>query len=915
MYRQAIRPLMVATSKTQLVATKIMLPRCAPGLIARPRLLDRVAEVQAKQVTVIRAGPGFGKTSLAVAWAERLHRAGKSIAWLSLDGDDDEPMRFLFYLAHSLRRANERVAETAISFIADISLVPFDTIVSSIINDLAEMDDDVYLFLDDYHHIKDHEIRGAIAYLLRYAPTQFHLVVTAIGEPALPLPRLRAHNQLLEIDTAALRFNVTEMGQFLKEENVGGVDPADVRLLHAKTDGWPAVLRIVMTTAARPGQDFGRYIQTLSGAMRPLDAYLADMLVGLPYDLVQFMLQIAILERFSAPLCEAVTGCKFSRQRLDALETGQILLVGLDQEREWYRFHTLLGTYLLKRLEAEAGPDIARLHRRAYRWYASRELWTDAVRHAIAAGDAEQAMLWIENCAMELVKQGDLLTLLGWQRLFPAELTRTPIKVGLAVAWGLALAMRFDEAREFIAKVEHDVGGCDRRDAAIIAGECMAIRAVVMGLGDDSEGALALAQQCIDKSADTWTANVASNVVRFGHWKAGDLPGFHTAPWIPSAEDDDKRILFASVYRLCFHGLVEFQQLRLGPAEHALLEAMRLAERHVGLNSCSAALPASLLARIRYEQGRMDEAEALITDRSPMIDATGMHECVISAYVVLAQIALRRRNIDRAYALLDQLENLGHMRSWGRVVAASLAWRTRVHVTEGRLIEAGACLSRLERLAADNPTSARCAWSAIGEYSLLTRAIWDSAHNRPEKAAAILQPLLDAAKSGHDHFRALRLATQLAITLLAADRTEEAHHVFHGVLAAAAPSGFFQTLLDEGPEIGILLFRAQEQAQHGGMGAELRPYIANLVAGWQELYQPDPATVVPSNIADALSPREKNILEHIGRGRSNKEIARELGIAPETVKSHIKNIFTKLAVERRAQAVGRAQSLGLVSTP
>jgi LuxR family maltose regulon positive regulatory protein len=903
----------MATSKTQLVATKIMLPRCAPGLIARPRLLDRVAEVQAKQVSVIRAGPGFGKTSLAVAWAERLHKAGKLIAWLSLDGDDDEPIRFLFYLSHALRQANESIAETAISFIADISLVPFDTIISSIINDLAEIDDDFYLFLDDYHHIKDHEIRGAVAYLLRYAPTHFHLVLTANGEPALPLPRLRAHNQLFEIDTAALRFDVAETCQFLKEENIGGADPADVRLLHAKTDGWPAVLRIVMTTATQSGQDFGRYVQTLSGALRPLDAYLADMLDGLPHDLVQFMLQIAILERFSAPLCEAVTGCRFSPQRLDALETGQILLVALDQDRQWYRFHTLLRTHLLKRLETEAGPDIAKLHRRAYRWYAAQELWTDAVRHAIAAGDAEQAMAWIENCAMELVKQGDLLTLLGWQRLFPAELMQTHIRVGLAVAWGMALAMRFDEAREFIAKVEQDIGRRDIRERAIISSECMAIRAVVMGLGDDSENGLALAQQCAGTSADAWTANVASNVARFGYWKAGDLAGFHEAPWIPSADDDDRRILYASVYRLCFQGLVEFQQLRLAPAEQSFVAAMRLAERHVGLNSCSAALPASLLARIRYEQGRMEEAEALITDRSPMIDATGMHECVLSAYVVLTQIALRRRNIDRAYALLDQLENLGHMRSWGRVVAASLALRTRLHVTEGRLIEAGACLSRLERLAADNPTSGRCSRSAIADYSVLTRAVWESAHNRPEKAATLLQSLLDAAKSAHDHYRALRLATQLAITLLAADRTEEAQLVFQTALAAAAPSGFYQTLLDEGPEIGILLFRCQEQGHFGGAGTEPRSYLANLIAGWRELYQPDSTTILPSNIADSLSPREKNILEHIGRGRSNKEIARELGIAPETVKSHMKNIFTKLSVERRAQAVGRAQSLGLVS--
>jgi LuxR family transcriptional regulator, maltose regulon positive regulatory protein len=197
---------MIATNKRQLLTTKILPPQCAPGLIDRQRLLDLIAQVQAKQVTVIKAGPGFGKTSLAVAWAERLQKSGKSIAWLTLDTDDDEPTRFLFYVSHALRRASDGVGEAAIGLISDVALVPFNTIVSTWINDLADIDDDVYLFLDDYHRITDTEIRDSVSYLLRYAPTQFHFVITATSEPSLPLARLRAHNQLLEIDTETLRL-------------------------------------------------------------------------------------------------------------------------------------------------------------------------------------------------------------------------------------------------------------------------------------------------------------------------------------------------------------------------------------------------------------------------------------------------------------------------------------------------------------------------------------------------------------------------------------------------------------------------------------------------------------------------------------------------------------------------------------
>jgi LuxR family transcriptional regulator, maltose regulon positive regulatory protein len=903
---------MITTSKTQLLATKILTPRCAPSLIARPRLLDLITRVETKQVAVIKAGPGLGKTTLAVAWAEQLQRSGKSIAWLALDDDDDEPTRFLSYASHALRRATDCVGGSAIDLISDFSLVPFNTIVSTWINDLADIDDDVFLFLDDYHRITDHEINDAISYLLRYAPTQFHLVLTATGEPTLPLGRLRAHNQLVEIDGSALRFDLDETCRFLEHENISGLDPPAIRLLHAKTEGWPAVLRIAAATLSQPGQDADGYIRGLSGTLRPIGAYLAEMLDGLPRHLVEFMLRIAILDRFSAPLCHAVTGQRSSRQLLDSMEAHQLLLTPLDEDGRWYRYHTLLGGYLRQRLEAELGDEILKLHRRAYRWYASQQLWTEAVRHAIAAGDADEAMSWVEQCAMELVKKGDLQTLLSWQRLFPTELERSQIKVGLAIAWGLALAMRFEDALALLVKIEREIPSGDPHDANATTCECEAIRSVVTALRDDSQGALPIAEACVGKSTDPWTSNVASNVALFGYWKAGDLGSFYATPWLPYSDDEDRRNVFASVYRRCLQGLVEFQQLRLGEAERLYGDALQLAERHAGPNTAAAALPASLLARIRYEQGRVDEAEAMVIDRGPIIDATGMLECVLSAYLVLVDITGHRRNIERASVLLERLENLGHMRKWGRAVAVALVIRVRLYLAEGRIVEAKACLNRLERIEADYPAPEQCAWSDLRTYRLLGQAFLCSVENRVQDAIAILRALRQEAETSHNHYRALRFATMLSGALLTADETAEAKQVFCEVLRAAAISGLYQSILDEGPEVGTLLLDFQDSARRTGVSNDLLPYAGKLIAGWCELYQPRVAANVSSDIVESLSPRERNILERIGQGRSNKEIARELGIAPETVKSHIKNIFVKLGVDRRANAVSRAQSLGLV---
>jgi ATP/maltotriose-dependent transcriptional regulator MalT len=289
-----------------------------------PRLVDATSQLSEKRLAVVKGPAGFGKTSLAVTWLQRLQQSGNAVAWLTIDTDDDEPAIFLFYLAHALQHASEGVGATAIDLIQE----------SFLIN-----------------------------------PRAIALV------------------------------------------------PSDMKLLHEKTEGWPAALRIVVSTSIQSRQGIAQYVRKLSGSQRPIGAYLEDMLDGLPRDMVQFMLRTAILDRLCAPLCEALAGASSGPEWLGSIEKRQLLLVPLDQESHWYRYHPLLAEYLSQRLASELGNEIPGLHQRAALWYASQELWSDAVQHAIAAGDAVRALSWMENCAMPLVKRGDLFTLLGWQRL------------------------------------------------------------------------------------------------------------------------------------------------------------------------------------------------------------------------------------------------------------------------------------------------------------------------------------------------------------------------------------------------------------------------------------------------------------------------------------------------------------------
>ena len=333
------------------LATKIV-PARFRGLVARPRLVAVLSELPAKRLAVIKAPAGFGKTSLAAAWAEQLEQSGNCVGWLTIDSDDDEATRFLFYVSHALHNTCPGVGAGAIELILENNLIDPTAILSSLINDLTEIEDDIYLFLEDYHWLSAPRIHQTVAYFLKHAPSHCHVVLTTRTEPSLPLATMRAQNQLIEIDAVALRFDIQETQAFLDNTKPGVLELPDVQLLQRKTEGWPAALRIISSMPSQPGFGLKEYVHNLSGSQRPIAAYLVEMLDGLPVEVVDFMLRTAVLDRLSGPLCEAVTGSSSSRAILASLAQRQMLLTPLDHDGVWLRYHALLTEYLKQRLEA-----------------------------------------------------------------------------------------------------------------------------------------------------------------------------------------------------------------------------------------------------------------------------------------------------------------------------------------------------------------------------------------------------------------------------------------------------------------------------------------------------------------------------------------------------------------------------------
>ena len=830
------------------LATKIV-PARFGGLVARARLLAILSELPNKRLGVIKAPAGFGKSSLAAALAEKLEQSGNCVGWLSIDSDDDEATRFLFYVSQALHHACPDVGADAIGLILENNLIDPTAILSSLINDLAEIEADVYLFLEDYHWLNASRIHQTVAYFLKHAPSHCHVVLTTRTEPPLPLATLRAQNQLIELDSEALRFDLQETQAFLDSTKPGVLELPDVQLLQRKTEGWPAALRIISSMRPSSGFSLKEYVHNLSGSQRPIAAYLTEMLDGLPVDLVDFMLRTAILDRLSGPLCEAVTGLSSSRTILASLAQRQMLLTPLDNDGVWFRYHTLLAEYLRQRLEADRGIEVPELHGRAALWHASQELWTEAVQHAIAAGASDRAISWMKNCAMSLIKRGDLFTLLAWQRQFPDELMRGQSEVRLAIAWGLALALRFDEALKLATDIEGDIAATRLPESDLLH-ECQAIRAVAIALTDDTERALPLAQDCVNRSSDPWTANVASNVVRFSHMKAGNLKQFHATPWIPYSHEENRRNVFASVYRHCLKGLEAERKIRLAAADGHYREGLRIAEQDVGPNSLAAALPAGLIARIKYEQGQFDEAEAWVIDRASLISSGTILDCMWSTYFVIARVAAARMNFERAHTILERAENQGVARDWGRLSAGAIAEQARLYLNDGQLDEAAACVDRLERLARKYPAPRPCAWSEIEWHHKLARAHLLGQQARPDDAISILQQLQREAEAMQHRQFLICIEIRLSAVQLSAGKVAEAVNRFRRVLAACAAAGLYQTVLDEGPVISKLLQTTQES---GKVKADLIPYVDRLVAGLQRGGQGHFAPASGARILSALS--------------------------------------------------------------
>jgi LuxR family maltose regulon positive regulatory protein len=880
---------------TPILATKLYLPPLRPNVVSRPRLLERLNEGLSRKLTLLCAPAGFGKTTLLSQW---FAGCGRPAAWLSLDAGENDPARFLAYLVAALQTIAAHIGEGMGGVLQSPQPPPTEAILTALLNDITGIPDEFILVLDDYHVITAQPVDQALSFLLEHLPPHMHLVIVTREDPHLPLARLRARDHLTEVRAADLRFSQVEAAAFLNQTMGLHLSSEDIAALERRTEGWIAGLQLA-ALSMQGQEDTTSFIRSFSGSHHfVLDYLVEEVLQQRPESIQTFLMRTSILDRLCAPLCDAVMmdPSVSGRATLDYLDHANLFLIPLDNERRWYRYHHLFAELLRQRLQqsiasspTDAQNQVNELHLRASQWYEDQDLSLEAFHHAATAHDVERAERLMEGKGIPLYFRGTAAPVLTWLESLPKTVLDARPSLWVTYASALSMTGQLIGVEEKLRAAEAALQGSELDDVTRnLVGHIAAIRALLAAAQNQVETMLVQSRRALEylhpdslavRTATTWILGV-SNLYQGD--RAAARQAFTEAISLSQASGN----IIINIPATVGLGLVQEADNQLYPAAETYRHVLQL----VGDVPLPVACEAHLgLARIYYEWNDLDAAEQhgrqglhLARQYEHVIDR------FVSCEVFLAHLKLARGDVAGAAALL-----------------AETAQAARQPNLESRIPEVAA--AQVTTLLHQGDLAA-AAHLAQAHDLPLSQARVHLAQGDPSAALAVLEPWQRQVESKGWQDERLKVLVLQALALSAEGEKDEAVQVLLDALVLAEPDGFIRLFVDEGRPMAHLL----SQAAASGM---MPDYLGKVLAVCAAEEQPRAATSSrpPAQpLLEPLSPRELEVLQLMAQGRSNQEISEQLFLALSTVKGHNRNIFGKLQVERRTEAVARARELGLL---
>jgi LuxR family transcriptional regulator, maltose regulon positive regulatory protein len=912
-----------------LLDTKIRIPPLRSNLVNRLHLIQKLNDGidQGCCLTLISAPAGYGKSTLLSEWVSQV---GIPTAWLSLEKGENNPIRFWSYFLAALssipHMRNAGIGESLTQSL-HLSKPPLiDGLLAELVNDIARLDQSAILVLDDLHTILDGQIHQDLIFLIDHLPRSsysLHLVVASRMDPPWPLARWRVRGELNELRPADLRFSVDETLQFLDQTLQLRLSTQDIHALQARTEGWiaglqMAVISIMGRSSSQGSEGVSHFIQSLSGSNRFMVDYLMEEVISQQTSEVQdFLFKTSILQRLTAPLCDALFGRQDSQAILKQVEQANLFLIPLDDERQWYRYHHLFAELLRKRLKQRLPDQITELHRCASKWYAENGVISEAISHALDSGDIQRVNELVSGNVLAMLEHFELLDVLRHFEKVPDKQMIAKPWLCVAYAWVKAYTDPSEGLDRILQQAETGlVGVQDDLERRHLSCHLDAIRAYVAWIQGKAVRALQYAHRAMENLPENdWMThahllNTEGVALQYLDYLPEAAKSFETAILAGQRSGRLQETFFAFT-SLSF---IYYLQGRLRQTFSLCQHVLSLAQTHFPHDEFGQVLsrmPILAHAYANMSQVQIDWNDiegALLSARQGVALAEQWKQADALHYSLtcLSKALCAAGELEEAFTINKRAMQLAvNVSTW--FVRLSIYNEVWLNLVKGDIPSAVNLFPQVESLIEEELKHG-------GTYLIMKVSLLDAQQNYPGVLAALEGLMAGFAQTGKD-WTLINLLPFQALALQALGREEEALKVIGHCLALAESEGFVRIFVDRGGP----MFRLLQIALSRGIETE---YIRKLLPAFtiiDSTPQSEISTAIkvqPSiqnaRLVEPLSERELQVLRLLDSALTSEEIGRELFVSVNTIRTHIRNIYAKLGVNRRGDAVQRAQELNLM---
>lgn len=907
-----------------ILATKPSPPILRQLYVPRHQVLEQLSMGlrEGHLLTLVSAPAGYGKTTTIRMW---LKDVGRPMAWVTLEKSDNDLKQFLTYVLTALAGAVEQLDESALALVESAPEVNFQSALGMLVNDLQALNQPLILVLEEYHLIENEEIDRAVEFLLNQAIGNLHVVIATREDPNLPLPRLRVRNQLTEIRAADLSFSLEEASEFFAKVMRVNLSPAETKILKHKTEGWAAGLQLA-ALSLKESRDPAKFVEAFGGTHRHvLDYLIEETLNSQSEELREFLRRTSILEQLSAPLCQAVTGQESSRSKLQYLESNNLFLVPLDQERTWYRYHALFAELLKNQLLQVEPERVDELHERAADWYEKNGFVQKAVEHAFQMSHRDQVSSLVKQHAFSMLSQGEMTMVMGWFDRLPEAFVRDSSIMCISKAWALALTHR----RARMAEIEQALQAADlalqlccadQAQRNLVAGHAASIRAYLMQTPNlTNKAAQTLietsqrAQRLLPEDEKAIRSINALNI-GYGRLSLADLAAAAEAFEQTFEDGIAGRNFYVAIYGAI--GLIVIEIIK-----GELKNALQLCETKItqfnqflaGQRFAPIGDLYNLKGSLLLEENRLAEAEQALTQGLSLIRFFRVYGAQIRGYSALARL----RSIQGNWAgVLENLKTLQETYSGSTLYAEALRHRLAVRDPAANnaaleqahhwVTQAVGGLDTLPDIDIVDLDSRIRFQTMLSIAHIVTRLASRNPH--PYSLPDLHKYLARLEKFGSAHGLVgwlIEIWLVRALMYHVEGKAEQARRTLESALDASAARGYLRIFLDEGDLLRPLLKTIEPRLKDKALAA----FAMRL----RDAMPSEPAQAKPKAAAqELLSDRELEVLRRLAAGESYKEIGQNLFLSLNTVQFHVKSIYGKLQVNKRTQAIEKARALNLL---